>query len=369
MKSIFSNSCLLVYFYLTLLLINYLTAGSKPIFYSAKNPQILIEVSVVGGGSWATALVKILTENKIPTYWYLRRKEQVKHVMEHGSNPSYLQQVKLDLLFTFPSDNLQQVVSRARIIIFAVPSDALQQVCNGIDLSLFKNKIVLSAMKGTVGKSNEIPSSFLSRTLKIPMDEIVSIAGPSHSEEIAESKPTYLSLSCVNQETVDKLSMLFRRPYIQVRSNNDPIGVCYASIYKNVLGIASGMAKGLGYGDNFMAVLVSNALLEMQNILESTPGKQREILNSTYTGDLLVTGYSNNSRNRRFGELIAQGHSAEAAVNKLGMVAEGSRAAQGLFGYANEQGLNLPILKSIYEILYRNQSVESKFKELEETLI
>src|SRR5690606_6273093 len=280
-----------------------------------------------------------------------------------------LPQVKLDLLFTFPSDNLQQVVSRARIIIFAVPSDALQQVCNGIDPSLFKNKIVLSAMKGTVGKSNEIPSSFLSRTLKIPMDEIVSIAGPCHSEEIAESKPTYLSLSCVNQDTVDKLSMLFRRPYIQVRSNSDPIGLGYASIYKNVLGIASGMAKGLGYGDNFMAVLVSNALLEMQNILDSTLGKQREILNSTYTGDLLVTGYSNNSRNRRFGELIAQGHSAEAAVNKLGMVAEGYRAAQGLFGYANEQGLNLPILESIYEILYRNQSVESKFKELEETLI
>src|SRR5690606_21525321 len=198
---------------------NYLTAESRPIFYSAKNPEILIEVSVVGGGSWATALVKILTENKIPTYWYLRRKEQVKHIMEHGSNPSYLPQVKLDLLFTFPSDNLQQVVSRARIIIFAVPSDALQQVCNGIDPSLFKNKIVLSAMKGTVGKSNEIPSSFLSRTLKIPMDEIVSIAGPCHSEEIAESKPTYLSLSCVNQDTVDKLSMLFRRPYIQVRSN------------------------------------------------------------------------------------------------------------------------------------------------------
>jgi len=289
--------------------------------------------------------------------------------MEHGSNPRYLPEVKLDPMFIFPSDNLKQVLSRAKNIIFAVPSEALQLVCNGLDPSFFKGKIVLSTMKGTVGKNNEVPSSYLSRTLKITMDSIVSIAGPCYSEEIAESKPTYLSLSCVNQDTVDKLSILFRRPYIQVRSNSDPIGVGYASIYKNVVGIASGMAKSLGYGDNFMAVLISNALFEMQNILESTPGNQREILNSTYAGDLLVTGYSNNSRNRRFGELIPQGHSAEAAVNKLGMVAEGYRAAQGLFGYANEQGLNLPILESIYEILYRNQSVESKFKELEETLI
>ena len=369
MVSIFLSICLLVYFYLTLLLINYLTAGSKPIFYSAKNPQRLIEVSVVGGGSWATALVKILTENKIPTYWYLRRKEQVKHVLEHGSNPRYLPQVKLDPLLIFPSDNLDQVLSRAKNIIFAVPSEALQLVCNGLDPSLFKDKIVLSTMKGTVGKKNEVPSSYLSRTLQIPLTHIASLAGPCHSEEIAESKPTYLSLSCVNQNTVDKLGVLFRRPYIQVRSNSDPIGVGYASIYKNVLGIASGMAKGLGYGDNFMAVLISNALFEMQNILESIPGEQRNMLNSTYAGDLLVTGYSNNSRNRRFGELIAQGHSAELAVNKLGMVAEGYGAARGLFDYANEQGLNLPILESIYEILYRNQSVESKFKELEETLI
>ncbi|MVZ63619.1 NAD(P)H-dependent glycerol-3-phosphate dehydrogenase [Sphingobacterium humi] len=329
----------------------------------------MIEVSVVGGGSWATALVKILTENKIPTNWYLRRNEQVKHIKEKGSNPSYLPQVRLNPLFIFPSDNLLEVIERGQIVIFAVPSAAIQAVCNELDSSLFTNKMVLSAMKGTVGANNEVPSSFISRILNIPATQIATIAGPCHSEEIAASKLTYLSLSCTNQDTVDRLSVLFRRPYIKVCGNDDPMGVGYASIYKNVLGIASGMATGLGYGDNFMAVLVSNALFEMQNILASTPAEQREMLNSTYAGDLLVTGYSNNSRNRRFGELIAQGHSAEIAVNKLGMVAEGYHATQGLFGYANEKELNLPILTTVYRILFGKESIETGFKKLEEKLI
>lgn len=325
----------------------------------------MIEVSVVGGGSWATALVKILTENKIPTYWYLRRKEQVNHIKEKGNNPSYLQQIQLNPLFVFPSSNLQDVVAQSRIIIFAVPSASLEQICYSFDCSLFDKKIVLTAMKGTVGDNNEAPSSFLCEKLKIPESQIVTIAGPCHSEEIAESKPTYLTLSCSNQDTIDKIDVLFRRPYVKVRSNNDPMGVGYASIYKNVLGIACGMAKGLGYGDNFLAVLVSNALFEMQNIIRLKTNVQREIFNSSYAGDLLVTGYSHKSRNRRFGEFIAQRHSAEGALNELGMIAEGYWAAKGLFCYAKKHGLGLPILECIYEILYRNHSVRSKFAELE----
>ncbi|WP_254529261.1 MULTISPECIES: NAD(P)H-dependent glycerol-3-phosphate dehydrogenase [unclassified Sphingobacterium] len=325
----------------------------------------MIEISVVGGGSWATALVKILTENKIPTYWHLRRKEQVNHVKENGNNPSYLPQVQLNPIFVFPSGNLRHVVAQSRIINFAVPSATLKQVCYDLDCSLFENKIVLAAMKGTVGANCEVPSSFLSQTLKLPESHIVTIAGPCHSEEIAENKQTYLTLSCSNPDTADKLAVLFKRPYVKVRSNIDPIGVGYGSIYKNVLGIASGMAKGLGYGDNFLAVLVSNALFEMQCILGTERDAQREILNSSYAGDLLVTAYSNNSRNRRFGEFVAQGHSAEGAMDKLGMVAEGYWATKGLFCYAKEQGLGLPILESIYEILYGNHSVRSKFKELE----
>ncbi|MGJ1205297.1 NAD(P)H-dependent glycerol-3-phosphate dehydrogenase [Sphingobacterium lactis] len=329
----------------------------------------MIEVSVVGGGSWATAIVKILTENENPTHWYLRRKDQVKEIREKGINPDYLAQTKLDTRFVHPSCDLQEVVSKSQIIIFAVPSAALPLVAAELDATALSDKIVLSAVKGTVGEGSGSAAAYLKKTFQIPNSRMACIAGPCHAEEIAADKTTYLTLSSTNDKLADMLWPIFRRPYVHVRTNSDPTGVGYAAIYKNVLGIASGMADGLGYGDNFLAVLVSNAMKEMDKLLNSMAGEETSMLNSTYTGDLLVTGYSDKSRNRQFGRLIAQGDSADQAIERLGMVAEGHRAAAGLYAYAQANELHLPILSTVYHILYTNRSVDAEFKTLEENLI
>ena len=313
--------------------------------------------------------VKILTENKIPTHWYLRREAQVDYVKNKGNNPDYLSQAQLDKKFVHPSCDLIEVISRSQIIIFAVPSLALVEISKEIAEPLLKDKIIISALKGTVGPQNDIASTFLSKTFHIRSSQIVCIGGPCHAEEIAQNKQTYMTLSSQSSHVLEKLSPLFTRPYLRIRKNDDPIGVAYASIYKNVLGIASGMAAGLDYGDNFMAVLTSNAISEMHNILQCLPGEKRGILNSSYVGDLLVTGYSDNSRNRRFGGYIGRGSSPKEALNQIGMVAEGYQATESLFLHFQKKNLKLPILSTVYQILYKNHSVKTEFKLLEEKLI
>ncbi|GHE33627.1 NAD(P)H-dependent glycerol-3-phosphate dehydrogenase [Sphingobacterium griseoflavum] len=329
----------------------------------------MTEISVIGGGSWATALVKILTENKVRVHWYLRRQEQVDAINEQGVNPDYLNFVKLDTHYLVASSDLNHVLQKSTILLFVVPSAHFPQLCSTIDAESLQDKKVITSIKGTVGKENVLPSAFISNYFGIPSSRQAVLAGPCHAEEIGMGKKTYMTICSPNDVFLQHLKPGFSSRYLSINLHTDIAGIEYAAIYKNVVGLVCGMAKGLQYGDNFMAVLVANAIYELQLLLEGLHVADHRIACSSYLGDLLVTAYSPHSRNRSFGELIGRGYSVEQTQNAMSMVAEGYAATQGLYETAKNLGLNMPIINTAYRVLYNHMAVTSEFKLLERNII
>ncbi|SFT16949.1 NAD(P)H-dependent glycerol-3-phosphate dehydrogenase [Sphingobacterium wenxiniae] len=326
------------------------------------------EISVIGGGSWATALVKILTENKVHVHWYVRRHQQADILNQKGVNPDYLQGTKLDATYIEASTDLEAVISKSEILLFLVPSAQLPAIVRNIDTDLLKEKFVITSIKGTVGENNDLPSAFISQTFHLGEQHQAMIGGPCHAEEIAGNRKTYMTLCSANLPFLRRIADWFTTPYVRVQLSADLLGVEYAAIYKNVVGIVCGMAKGLNYGDNFMAVLVSNAIYELEVLLSGVGASTNRMGCSQYLGDLLVTGYSAHSRNRTFGELIGQGYSVVQSQTIMSMVAEGYYATKGLFETASRFGLNLPLLNTAYRVLYNHMPVVSEFKLLERNI-
>lgn len=332
------------------------------------NKDDLIEISVIGGGSWATALVKILTENKVRVTWYLRRQIQVEAINDEGVNPDYLNFVKLDPHYVEASTDLEYVIQQSSTLLFVIPSAHFPSVCAAIDPDMLQGKNVISSIKGTVGPDNLLPSAYLAELFDIEENRQAVLAGPCHAEEIAMGKKTYMTICSPNTVFLRQLEPCFANRYITVNLFKDLCGIEYAAIYKNVVGLVCGMAKGLNYGDNFMAVLVSNAIHELETLLKALYIEESRIACSSYLGDLLVTAYSAHSRNRGFGELIGRGYSVEQSQNAMSMVAEGYAATRGLYQTAKELGLNLPIINTAYRVLYNHMAVTSEFKLLERNI-
>lgn len=326
------------------------------------------EISVIGGGSWATALVKILTENSIHVNWYMRRSEQVRSINRDAINPDYLSFLKLNNTKIFASDQLDEIVTRSKVVLFAVPSAHLDNVCAAISKEDLAEKFVITAIKGTVGPDNLLPSSYLARFFELENFQQAMIAGPCHAEEIARNKKTYMTLCSSNETFIGKISNWFASSYMQVKYSPDMLGVEYAAIYKNIVGIVCGMAEGLHYGDNFMAVLVSNAIDELGLLLRAVGAPDARLGSSAYLGDLLVTGYSAHSRNRAFGKYLGQGYSVFEARQLMGMVAEGYFATRGLMATVKSLGLNLPLLQTAYRVLYNHMAAMDEFKLLERNI-
>lgn len=329
----------------------------------------MTDLSVIGGGSFATALVKILTENKIRISWYLRRQEQAEFIKQEGKNPDYLPFVKLDRAFLEVSNDLDFCIKNSPIILFAVPSAHFGTLCENVDMKAIQGKVVVTAIKGTVGEHNMLPSSFVARNFGIDEESQAIIAGPCHAEEIAMTKKTYMTIGSPNVEILNKLAPYFSSHYVTVNTQQDMSGAEYAAIFKNVVGVVCGMAKGLNYGDNFMAVLVSNAIYELETLLQALHVKQKRISCSSYLGDLFVTAYSAHSRNRTFGELIGRGYSVGQTQNTMKMIAEGYTATKGLYKTAKDLNINLPIVNTAYRILYNHMAVTTEFKLLERNII
>ena len=300
-----------------------------------------VKVAVIGGGSWATAIVKMLCENLTEVGWYMRSTYIIEHIKLNKHNPNYLSSAYFDpdkLLF---SEDINEMIAYADFIIFAVPSAFLQSELDKITVSL-KDKVVFSAIKGIIPESGLIVGEHFHENLNVPFENIGVITGPCHAEEVAMERLSYLTIACQNQENAQIMADKLGGRYIRTKISDDIIGTEYAAMLKNIFAIAAGMAHGLGYGDNFQAVLMSNAIREMKRFIKQIHSMKRNINNSAYLGDLLVTGYSVFSRNRMFGNMIGKGYTVKSAMMEMSMVAEGYYATKSAYKINQKNGANTP---------------------------
>lgn len=324
-------------------------------------------IAVLGGGSWGTALVKLLTENKRKVHWYMRSTNAKNTIEKTGRNPDYLSSAKLPKKRLFISTDIDQVLEKADIIVLAIPAAFIDAVLKNTSVSL-SNKVVVSAVKGVVPETLQIVGHYLHEHFQIPLDQIAVIAGPSHAEEVAMEKRSYLTLACEDKRKADFIASLLKTNYVRVKTSNDIIGTEFAAMLKNIYAIAAGIAHGLGYGDNFQSVLMSNAIREMKRYIRNVHKLKRNINDSAYLGDLLVTGYSTFSRNRTFGNLIGKGYAVTAAQAEMNMVAEGYYATKSAKLMSIHFPTRTPILDAVYAVLYEHQSPEKIFERMSKKL-
>ncbi len=328
-----------------------------------------IKVSVIGGGSWATAIVKMLSENLTQIGWYMRSEYAKEHILTQQHNPNYLSSVEFDTKKLKLTNNINEAISYADYLIFAIPSAFLQEELEKITVSL-QDKIIFSAIKGIVPESSLIVGEHFYKTYQIPYKNIGVITGPCHAEEVALERLSYLTIACSDEIKAKTMSEMLVSDYINTKISDDIIGTEYAAMLKNIYALAAGIAHGLGYGDNFQAVLMSNAIREMKRFIKKVHKMKRNINNSAYLGDLLVTGYSTFSRNRMFGNMIGKGYTVKSAMMEMNMVAEGYYATKSayLLNENNKQKTKTPIIDAVYAILYQRKNAKKIFKRLTEKL-
>lgn len=310
-----------------------------------------LNVAVVGSGSWATALVKLLCANLSTVGWFVRNDNTIAYIKERRHNPRYLQSMELQPERLAMSSDINEVVAKADILVVATPSAFIRDVMAGVNVDI-KDKFIVSAVKGLLPHTNTTVGEYFNSEYNVPFDNIGVIAGPCHSEEVALGRLSYLTFCCKQKENAELIASLFATPYLRTIIGKDIYGIEYASILKNVYAIAAGICHGLGYGDNFNAVLIANAHLEMKRFLNESYPSTRNTSESVYLGDLLVTCYSQFSRNRLFGTMIGKGYSVSSAQVEMNMIAEGYYAAKGIYEVNKKHGIDMPIADAVYNILY-----------------
>lgn len=325
-------------------------------------------IAVIGGGSWATALVKIISNNVATVNWWLRNTDSVEFINKYHHNPNYLSDVELDMLKVKVTDDIVKALQDATIIILAVPAAFLMSSLKNLTADSFKNKTVFSAIKGIVPEHNLIVGEFINRTYNVPIENIGVITGPCHAEEVAMEKLSYLTIACKNTANAFNLAEMLNCRYIKASVSDDIYGTEYSAVLKNIVSIASGIYHGLGYGDNFQAVLISNAIQEIKRFVDAVHPIQRDINDSAYLGDLLVTAYSQFSRNRTFGSMIGKGYSVKSAQLEMNMIAEGYYAALCIHQINESYKVNLPICSAVYTVLYEKSTPRTEMKLLADKL-
>lgn len=309
------------------------------------------KIAVIGSGSWATALVKIFAESGNMVSWLVRTKKQADYIVTNRRNPRYLSQADLDLTFIHPTTQAKNALNSADWVIFAVPAAFVQTTVQSLNPQWFNHTQVIVSIKGFVPGTGKIPGTLIREHLELQNNCMV-LSGPCHAEEIALRKYTYVTIAGNQADKVNQLQNCLQLPYIKTISNTDPAGVEYVSILKNIIAIANGIADSLQYGDNFRAVLTSNAMREVQNIVNAIAPVQRDYFDSVYFGDLLTTAYSDFSRNRTLGKLVGRGIQVRKALQMMEMVAEGYYASKELHPIIQPLRLHLPVINSVYRMLH-----------------
>lgn len=342
-------------------------------------------IGVIGNGSWATALVKILTDNEQTVNWWIRNESSIEYVRKRRHNPHYLSSAYFDISLLKMSGNVRQVVASSDLIILGVPSAYIQGVLEELDADLLKGKKILSAIKGLIPGPDVLLNDYLQTKFNIPLENYFAVLGPCHAEEVAAEKLSYLTFSGVDTPTTEAIASLFKTSYINTVINNDILGVQYAAVLKNIYALGAGIAHGLDYGDNFLSVYIANSADEMAGFLQTVgvqhivvgehqqkDRSQQRDLNyaaSVYLGDLLVTCYSPYSRNRTFGAMIGKGYTVQSAQLEMNMVAEGYYASKCIYNINKKIGADIPVAETIYKILWERLSPAKGFSRVEEVLV
>ena len=319
------------------------------------------KVAVIGDGSWATAIVKILLNNVDELNWYIRLEKDLKYIQQYHHNQTYLTSVEFDINKLNLFNSIEETVSGIDVVIVVIPSAYLGIAFENLDKNIFKNKLMVSAVKGIVPEIHFTTCDLLHINFDVPLGNLGVVSGPCHAEEVALERLSYLTTSAKNIEDQEFLANIFSCRYIKTKKSDDIFGTEYSAIIKNIMAVASGIAHGLGYGDNFQAVLISNAVREMKRFVDAVHPITRDIKNSAYLGDLLVTAYSQFSRNRTFGNMIGKGYSVKSAQLEMNMVAEGYYAVKGIYEINKKYQIDMPITNAVYNILYEKISPVIEF--------
>ena len=315
--------------------------------------KIPTQIAVIGGGSWATALVKILSENQVKIKWWIRRKADVDFIRKYNHNPSYLTDVAINPRKVKTYNKMSEALNSVEYIILAIPAAFIPATLKDLNKKHFEGKKVVSAIKGMIPEENLLVTDWLTKEFNLPIGQTCVIAGPCHAEEVALEKQSYLTIASPNIEVAKSFANLLNCRFLQANAIADLYGVEYCAVIKNIIAIACGITRGLGFGDNFQAVLVSNAMQEIKIFLDEIyPKENRDLNNSGYLGDLLVTAYSQFSRNRTFGNMIGKGYSVKSAQMEMNMIAEGYYAVRSIYLISKQHHLKLPIIDAVYHIVY-----------------
>ncbi|RLD43891.1 MAG: glycerol-3-phosphate dehydrogenase [Bacteroidetes bacterium] len=325
-------------------------------------------IAVIGSGSWGTALVKLLGHNLDKVGWWVRHESTKNHVMVHGRNPDYLQYAELLPEKIDISTDMKYIVDNYDILIFAIPSAFLKKSIIANNVTDLSGKIIVSAIKGIVPESNQIVANYFHTDFDVKYNDIGIIAGPCHAEEVAMQKLSFLTIAFLDEERAQFVADLFSTWFMKMKTSTDIAGTEYAAMIKNIVAIANGICIGLGYGDNFQAVLIVNAMREIRRFLEDVFPQYRKVMDTEYVGDLLVTSYSKFSRNRTFGTYIGRGYSIKATMAEMKMVSEGYYAVKCLVEINKEHKVYLPITEAVYNILYEGVSPTIEMKLLSDKL-
>src|SRR6056297_81730 len=325
------------------------------------------KIGILGGGSWATALVKILLGNGHKINWYMRDEENIKYILKYQRNKNFLSDVKIDTNNVNFYNSTNEIVKDSDILLFAIPAAFLKKALEDLKEPL-DNKIIVSAIKGIIPDENLIIADFFEKHFDVPKNSFVVISGPCHAEEVALERLSYLTVSSQNEENRNLIAELFKIHYMKTNVSDDIYGTEYAAILKNIFAIAAGICRGLGYGDNFLAVLISNGMQEIKRFVDAVHPISRDLHHSVYLGDLLVTAYSQFSRNRTFGNMIGKGYSVKSAQLEMNMIAEGYYAAKSIIETNKTYQTDIPICRAVYHILYENISPAIEIKLLSNKL-
>lgn len=328
--------------------------------------NLLGKIAIIGGGTWATAIAKLILNNTDSINWYMRRKDRIDDFKRLGHNPAYLSSVKFDISRIHFSNNLNMTIRNSDTLIFVTPSPYLKQHLKKLKTPLY-NKFIVSAIKGIVPDENMIVTDYLKKIYNVPAENLAVIGGPCHAEEVALERLSYLTIGCADTERAKTVANMLNGNFLKTSISQDVEGIEYGSVLKNVYAIAAGICYGLKYGDNFQAVLISNAIQELNRFVNAVNPIDRNICESVYLGDLLVTAYSRFSRNHTFGTMIGKGYSVKTAQIEMEMVAEGYYGTKCIKEVNEKYNVEMPILDAVYNILYNKKSSFTEIRQLTET--